>query len=191
MKGLKKAVFTAFSIFLMYRSYELVSVLLKRDLTQLGVGQEVFFAILLNVFITGVFAFPGFVFPTNKLLPNGFYLIKHPVALTQLYALLKVDWFRKGLLLVFWGKKGNRKRYFNGSRNGIQNFIYQSKQSEFGHLGPFIAISLVSGALLAKGQPVLVVVAMFINTVGNFYPIILQRHHRMRITRIFDKPSIN
>ncbi|WP_394804428.1 glycosyl-4,4'-diaponeurosporenoate acyltransferase CrtO family protein [Portibacter lacus] len=55
---------------------------------------------------------------------------------------------------------------------------------EFGHLIPFLLICLISIYLLVIGLIKLAVFTLLINIVGNLYPIILQRHHRMRIEKI-------
>jgi hypothetical protein len=66
---------------------------------------------LLNLFITGVFAFAGFAYQTSKVLPDSYYLIKNPVFLKQLYKFIGVKYFRIFLLVLFWGKKNNRAKY--------------------------------------------------------------------------------
>lgn len=95
-----------------------------------------------------------------------------------------VHHFRLVLLFAFWGKAKNRKKYFDGSRTGISNFIYQTRQSEFGHLISFVSIALISAYLLARQHFLLVLFTAIINIVGNLYPVILQRYHRMRIERL-------
>jgi hypothetical protein len=55
-------------------------------------------------------------------------------------------------------KEENRTKYFDGRKSGLANLAYQSRQSEFGHLGAFL---VMTGAAL-----------------------ILQRHHRMRIDKL-------
>ncbi len=95
--------------------------------------------------------------------------------------MLRVEVFRKFLMFFFWGKEKNRKKYFNGTRSGIQNFVYQTKQSEFGHLAALIAIGVLSIILVSHEYYLMAVLATGINFIGNFYPVILQRHHRMRL----------
>jgi len=102
----------------------------------------------------------------------------------KLYKALGVKYFKEFLMLVFWGSKKNRTKYFNGTRDGMQNFIYQTKQSEFGHLCSLIAIDIVSLILLLHGYYLLTVLVIIINIIANLYPIILQRHHRYRILKI-------
>lgn len=148
-------------------------------------GLETFvISFLLILFITGIFAITGFAYPTNKLLPNNYYTIKDPDQINRLYRVLGVKHFKVLLLVVFWGSKKNRTKYFNGTRNGMQNFIYQTKQSEFGHLCALIAIDIVSLILLLHGYYLLTVLTIVFNIIANLYPIILQRHHRYRILKI-------
>lgn len=141
-------------------------------------------AVLLNVFITGMVAIPGFAFPSHKLFGTGYYVVKNPSLIQKLYKVLRVELFRRGLMLAFWGRKNNRRKFFDGRASGIENFTYQSKQSEFGHMLSFLLLSLACVALLFKGYYVLVLVASIINVVGNLYPSILQRMHRIRIERV-------
>lgn len=62
--------------------------------------------------------------------------------------------------------------------------MFQTKQSEFGHLGAFVVIVILSVILLVHGYIFLVVMVTLINILGNVYPVILQRFHRMRIEKI-------
>lgn len=63
-------------------------------------------------------------------------------------------------------------------------------KSEFGHLIPFLILSIVSIYLLMVGLSKLAVFTLLINVIGNFYPIILQRHHRMRIQLIEERRQL-
>ena len=141
-------------------------------------------AFLTNLFITGGFAFAGFALPTERLLADSYYKIKKPSKLKSIYHFFRVDFFRKFLLATFWKNKAQRKKYFNGRADGIKNLETQSKKSEFGHLIPFLLISAVSVYFIFIGYVELGLLTFFINWIGNWYPIILQRHHRMRISRL-------
>jgi len=135
----------------------------------------------MNLFVAGIFAFSGFAFPTQKILPISYYIIYHPKKLKRLYKLLRVNLFRQFILATLWKSQKQRKKYFNGTENGISNLTEQSMKSEFGHLIPFIIISFVSSYLILIDLVKLSVFTLLINLIGNLYPIILQRHHRMRI----------
>lgn len=182
----KKILFLSFSVFLIYQTYNLMKALLLNVPGEMNIRETIFISFLLNLYITGVFAFPGFVFPTNRLLKSSYYKIKNTKYLLKIYKYIGVDVYRSGLLIVFWGRSKNRLKYFNGTRSGLQNFIYQSKQSEFGHLSAFVLILLMSIILFFYGYIQLGIITILINIFGNFYPLILQRYHRIRIERIIN-----
>ena len=185
MKQAVKATFLLLcSAFLTFRSVELVRQVLASKSGDLSTSEELIVGLLLTIFVTGIFALPGFALPTSRLLPNRYYQIKHPKVLLIWYKRLNVELFRKFLLVTFWAGTQNRKRYFDGTRAGFDNLIFQSKQSESGHLMPLIIIQIVAIAALAKGFTYIFVIATFINIIGNFYPIPLQRMHRYRIMRL-------
>jgi hypothetical protein len=133
------------------------------------------------MFITGIFAFAGFGFPTQKLLPVSYYKVHKPNTLKKVYNVFGVNTFRILLLSTLWKNKKQRKGYFNGKRNGISGLEEQSMKSEFGHLIPFFLINLVGVYLFVIGISKLGIFCLLINFIGNFYPLILQRHHGMRI----------
>lgn len=95
-----------------------------------------------------------------------------------------VSYFRTMLLATFWGKEKNRKKYFDGTKAGLANFDYQTRQSEFGHVAAFVAITGLSVFLLFYGHNTAFWLAMAINILANFYPIILQRTHRIQLERL-------
>lgn len=181
---LKKLILPILSLFLLYRSIELMRYLAAAQPSEFSLAESVFLAFILNLFITGVFAFIGFAYPTNRLLPKSFYTIKHSHFIKRLYKFLGLKYFRILLLFFFWGHKKNRQKYFDGSKAGLDNFIYQTKQSEFGHFAAFVLIFLCCMILLFNQYYLVVAIATFLNLIGNFYPVILQRHHRIRIEKI-------
>jgi len=176
---LKKIGLILISIFLVWQSYSILSILSEIKINSFWL--TLLLAFIINLFVTGIFAFLGFALPTQKLAPNTYYTVKDPKRLKKIYNFLKVDAFRKFLLATFWRNKAQRKRYFNGKPEGILILEIQSKKSEFGHLIPFIFIIAVCIYLIIIGLITLAIVTFIINIIGNFYPIILQRHHRMRI----------
>ena len=101
-----------------------------------------------------------------------------------------VERFKKFLLATFWRNKDQRNKYFNGSRKGIATLVEQSKKSEFGHLVPFVLLSLASIYLLIIGMTFLASLTFLINILGNLYPVLLQRHHRMRIQNLQTRLSL-
>lgn len=181
---LKKIIHILLALFLLQQTSRIISKLYSTPVDTLDTGAFWGISFLLAVYITGIFAFPGFSFATHKLLPESYYGIRYKNTLKKAYKVLGVKYFRYLLMVFFWGRKNNRRKYFNGSRNGLTNLIYQSKQSEFGHLGALVIILLLSIALLLHGYNKIFLMINFINIIGNLYPVILQRHHRMRIDRI-------
>ena len=182
---LAKRVFFAFlSLFLIYQSYQLLNFLCETDNLNISITESFFIAFLINLFITGVFAFPGFIFPTYNLLPQGYYTLKHPNALIKWYTFLGVKFFTYLLLFLYWGKPKNKQRFFNGRRSGLRQLIIETKRAEFGHAGAFLSISLCCVPLITQGYWWVIVWGMLFNIIGNLYPVILQRHHRSRILRI-------
>ncbi len=148
-------------------------------------GIEFIFAYLLSLFGTGFFAFIGFAYPTSRLIGSSYYKLRNLKMLTLTYNVLGVKYFKYLLLLFFWGTKNNRKKYFDGTKSSIKIFVYQTHQSEFGHLGGFLLLLPCSLLLAIKGYFQMSVILFIINIIGNFYPIILQRYHRIRIKKLF------
>ena len=183
MSFAKKVLFPLFSLFLAYQTIGLLQTIYASKESNYSFLVVFIIGFLITLFITGIVAFPGFVFPTNKLLPKSYYEIKNAERLKKIYQILNVPLFKKLLLIFFWGSKRNRKKYFDGSRKGISNLVYQSKQSEFGHFIAFILIVISSIFLLAKSFFITFIVVSIINLIGNVYPVILQRYHRLRIER--------
>lgn len=187
MKVAKKILFLSFSAFLIYQSYALIQALILSTPQEINTKETIFISFLLNLYVTGVFAFPGFVFPTNKILQSNYYKLKNTKLLVKIYKIMGIGYYRNVLLILFWGRKNNRLKYFNGTKSGLAKFIYQSKQSEFGHLMAFVCILLLSFVLLFKGYYLLMVITTVINIIGNLYPLILQRFHRVRIEKLTDR----
>lgn len=181
-KAPKRIVFFLMSIFLLYQSTRLGNLLF--EVGNLHWGLQVLFAFLINLFFTGVFALAGFALPTEKLMPQKYYIIHHPKKLKLWFQKLGVEAFRNFLLATVWKKKEMQKDYFNGTVDGIASFEQKTKKSEFGHLLPLIVITIFCVFLIKTKMWILIIVTMIINIIFNFYPIPLQRHHRMRLLRL-------
>ena len=177
---LKKIFFTILSLILSYNTYKLVTVFSKLRPEEFSLLAIIMSAIAFNLMITGALAFLGFIYPTSKLLPNSYYQIKRPKMLNTLYRWIGVEYFRMLLLITFY-RNADNKKYFNGSKSGILLFDYNTKQSEFGHLIAFILMVLLSIILLLKGHEYVFIWMQPLNILLNFYPIILQRKHRIII----------
>ncbi len=145
---------------------------------------QLIFALVFNLFITGVFAFAGFVLPTEKLMPSKYYEIKDAKKINFWFKKLKGEWFRNFLLKTVWRKKTAQKKFFDGTISGINNFEVQTQKSEFGHLIPFVIISLLCVYFAMRGFWWAVFFTTLVNVIFNFYPILLQRHHRGRLARL-------
>jgi len=180
--GLKKIAFSFFSLFLFYQTVQVLIAISKTAPTLLGPIENLLYSFFLNLCITGIFAFIGFVYPTHKLLADTYYKKINRDRINSIYAILRVSAFRYLLLLLFWGQKIQRKKFFSGKKSGLKKFIYQTKQSEFGHLAAFICLFITSVYLLIIGHLSMALWVFGINFIGNFYPIILQRHHRARLS---------
>lgn len=167
------------ALFLVWQSYKLLWEIDKMEIRSWAL--LIFVAWVINMFITGIFAFSVFAFPAEKLLPKAYYKIQQPGTLKLVYNTLRVDLFRQILLATLWKSQKQRQKYFNGKKTGISDLAEQSMKSEFGHILPFIFLTMVSIYLLFIGQVSLGIVTFVINVIGNLYPVILQRHHRMRI----------
>jgi len=175
----KKVLFTIFSIFLVYQSIKLVGIISDKNIEAWWVN--ILLAIFINLFVTGIFAFLGFVYPTQKLLSGNYYKIDRISFQKKIYKLLKVETFRKFLLATVWRKKTAQKKFFDGTKSGIENLIIQSKKSDFGHFVPLVILLCLAIYWLMLGKWEIALLTTIINVFFNFYPILLQRQHRMRI----------
>lgn len=190
MNILKKLIFPIFSIFLCYQTFVIIKSLIVTKPTDYNTTEGFIISFLLTLFITGVFAFIGFVYPSHKILPSSYYNIKNPKRLNYINKILGVKYFKWLLLFAFWGRGKNKKKYFNGTKKGLKNFVFQTKQSEFGHIAAFIVILILSVILLIHRHVFLVSIITVINIIGNLYPVILQRTHRIRIGNITNKIKV-
>ncbi|MFT4533995.1 MAG: hypothetical protein ACJA1A_002488 [Saprospiraceae bacterium] len=181
----KKLLFTFLSIFLIFQSVKLAGVISARQIESLGV--IILLAALINLFVTGVFAFSGFIYPTERLLPDSYYKVTNVSLQKKMYKFLKVDVFRRFLLVTFWRKKEAQKKFFDGTKDGIDNLIVQSKKSDFGHLLPSVILLALSIYWFVLGKWEVAFVTTLINVIFNLYPIVLQRQHRMRIQLIAER----
>lgn len=179
----KKIALTILSLILGYNLIKLCLVLLSFSENELSRLVNIIAAIAINLLSTGFIAFLGFAFPTNKLLPSRYYKLKNKQKLKSTYSILGVNFFRYFLLFTFY-KKENNKKYFNGTKSGITEFDYNTRQSEFGHLIAFILIEIIAVIFLSNNLIAIFLWIQPINIFLNFYPIILQRFHRIKTEKI-------
>ena len=180
----KKILFPLISLFLAFRSYEILKTLWLMDPSEFDLWIKFILAFLLNLFITGIFAFVGFTYKTNQLLSEDYYRIKNKELIYKSSKFLKIEYFKKFLLVLFWGKRKNRKKYFDGTKSGLENLDYQTRQSEFGHLAALVVIQLSVVIISIKGHYLIAFLTTTLNFISNFYPVLLQRNHRIQIQRI-------
>ena len=179
----KKILFPLIALFLAIQSFYAVTMLAYYGLDDSPL-LAFFVAWVLNMCITGVFALLVFSHPVERLLPEAYYRIQRPALLKKVYNLLKVETFRKFLLLTFWRSREQRKKYFTGTRAGFALLDTQSRKSEFGHLLPFVLLTVASVYIFAEDNIWVPVFIFGWNVIGNLYPILLQRYHRLRLGRI-------
>jgi hypothetical protein len=183
---LKKVLLPIGSAFLAYQFYQMIFALHIRSGINYHLGIDLLLAWIIALFGTGIFALIGFAYPTSRLIGSSYYRLRNPKRLRFWYSAIRVEYFKRLLLLFFWGSKKNRNKYFNGTREGIRNFIYQTHQSEFGHLGALLLVALANVLTLLQRHYAISVFLFALNIIGNFYPIILQRHHRIRLARFIN-----
>lgn len=182
---IKRLLLSFASLFLFYRSWDLIFSWSAIQNEPLAI--TLIWAFLANLFVLGAFALAGFAWPTERLLPEGYFRVKHPKKLLRFNKSIGVPFFQMLLLASFWRSKKKQKEYFDGTKSGIGNWIKESKKAEFGHLIPLIILSIVSIWSLFSGNYLLAFFTQTLNILANFYPVLLQRSHRARIQRIFDR----
>lgn len=167
-----------------YQSYRLFVLMTHESFQSVPSFIEYVFSWTFPLCVTGMFAFVGFAYPTYRTLPKSYYRVNNPDLIKRIYKMLGVSIFRKFLMIFFWGKAKNRKNFFSGKRDGIEGMMHETKQAEFGHVGAFVVVFVLSFPIgLNAGLTSFVIITIF-NVLGNFYPVILQRHHRIRLQRI-------
>ena len=128
---IQKFLLFPFAAFLIWQSIQLI-----HDISQstegTSLGNVVVRSILLNVFITGIFLV-GYALPLYRLLPASYYTSVESKLLARSCAFLQIELFRKILRLTFWTPRNNKKHFFNGKRNGFNQF--EAKQPHGGCRG--------------------------------------------------------
>jgi len=174
--------FIGMSIFLIFQSHKVLTTLHRFE--NLSFLSQIFLAIIINLFVTGIFAFAVFGTSIEKLLPTKYYQIQNPKKFNAWFKKIGSEQYRKLLLATVWRKKEMQKDFFDGTINGLTTFEAKTKKSEFGHLIPFILLIIICIYLVMKNLYWGALFTMFINIIFNFYPVILQRHHRSRTARL-------
>ena len=178
----KRLLLTLASAFLAYQSYGLWA--FAKTVPTLSPPAQAGYALALALFVTGVFAFAGFAWPTHRLLPDAYYAIRRPGRLRRAYRALGVEHFRRFLLATFWRSDAQRAKYFSGTRAGLGQLDTMSRKSEFGHLAPLVVLAVAAEVLIDSGAAWAAATLTVANLLGNGYPILLQRDHRRRLAVI-------
>lgn len=179
---IQQILFIGMSIFLIWQSYGIFMGL--EFVENPSWSLQLVFALIFNLFITGIFAFAGFALPIEKVMPLNYFKIDDPKKVNFWFKKLKGESFRIFLLKTVWRKKANQKKFFDGTISGLKDFEIQTQKSEFGHLIPFVIISLICVYFVTRGFWWAIFFTMLVNVIFNFYPILLQRHHRARLARL-------
>lgn len=180
----KKILHTLLSTIMVYLTIKTVFSINELPNYDIGWLISLIFAVLLSLYITGAFAFVGFQFATHKVLPDSYYKISNPKLIMTIHKYMGVKYFNIFLMAFIWGKPKNREKFFDGTRSGIDNLMYQTKQSEFGHIGAFIIILGLAIWIGLIGHYKMVFIISILSIIGNLYPVLLQRKHRVRIDRM-------
>lgn len=106
---MKKIVLLFASAFLAYQLYQALAALWIQAGINFHLGLDFLIAYLIAVFDTGIFAFIGFAYSTSQIIVSSYYRLKNSKRLQFCYKLMGVSYFRRLLMLFFWGTKKNRK----------------------------------------------------------------------------------
>ena len=176
---IQKFLLVSFSGFFIWQSIQLVrNIAQATHSTTLG---DIFIqAILLNLFITGIFLI-GYALPLHRLLPTSYYRSVGSQAFVAVCAILQIKLFRKIMRLTFWRPRNNKKHFFNGRRSGLNQFERNTRISESGHAFAFVTITVASFYIAFVANIHLAIIVTLINVIFNFYPALLQRYHRSRL----------
>ena len=178
----KRIFFVIASLFLILQSYKLCTITFSA--IEIPLLWQIIGGFVFNLFVTGIFAFAVFSLPVERLLPESYYRISNPKNLNKFGKSIGIERFRKFLLATVWKDKDKQKGYFNGTAAGLDTFDVNTKKSDFGHLIPLILLTVISVVLCFYGNWVMASVTMLINVIFNFYPVVLQRMHRVRTARM-------
>lgn len=185
---IKKIAFILASLFLSYYSVVFIQGLL--DITKMSRLAILLNSWLVNMFVTGIFAFLSFAAPIEICLPKSYYKIHNPKHLKRLAKFLGIELFRKFLLVTLWRNQKGEAKYFNGKKSGIEKYVTKTCKSEIGHLIPFVLLFYISFIFYFKGIKTMSLAILLWNLIGNLYPVILQRVQRMRIQIILNRSSL-
>lgn len=174
--------FIGMSVFLAFQSQKVISSIHLFENIQWQF--QILLAVIINLFVTGAFAFAVFGTSIEKLLPARYYQVQNTKQFKSWFKRLGGERYRKLLLATVWRKKAMQKNFFDGTIDGILDFEAKTKKSDFGHLLPFIILTIICIYFVIKKVFWGAFFTMLINIIFNFYPVLLQRHHRIRTARL-------
>lgn len=180
-RTLKITALTLLAAFLCYQTIGLLRWLWQAQGITITATISVFTAALFNLYVTGVFAFLGFAYPTSHCLPPAYYKIYQPKRLKLWSRKMRLDLFKRILLATFWRNQNKRKGFFNGKKEGLNAMLFETRQAEFGHLLAGISLLIIAGFLTVLQHWLMAFSITIINVVFNGYPVLLQRSHRLRL----------
>lgn len=178
---LSKVLLSLGGLFLAFQSVQLSQGLLGLDYSP-GIRVSLLWAAMMNLYVTGAFALPGFAWPTHRLLPEDYYRIHSARAVHTLYNLLGGERYRRFLLAIYWRKAAGR--FFEGTRGDLDHLMFNSKQAEFGHAIPGILLLIFSLLAVLDMKFALGIWCLTINIFFNAYPVLVQRWTRLRVQNL-------
>jgi len=126
----------------------------------------------------GFFYFKAF--PNHRI--NIKYYLKNNFETIKFYRFVGVELFRKIIINSVF-KKLNQRVYLKGRISYLFTFIEETKRSETSHLiGLFIGI-ILNLIFLFNHKFVAFSFSIIFNLLLNFYPILLQRYHRLKLQK--------
>ncbi|AYA36153.1 hypothetical protein D3Y59_03185 [Hymenobacter oligotrophus] len=134
--------------------------------------------------VAGVFGMLGLAVPLHRLPGPGFYNAVNHGTISRLYRTLRVEWLRRLLCWAHYHKPRHRQAFYGGGRAQLHVLLDNTQGAEMCHLLALIAQLLLLPYFLHLGRYDLAAGATVGNLFGNFYPIVLQRHHRARLHRL-------
>ncbi len=186
MKVIQKLLHIVFSSFLVWQTIMLIERLINNPPTEfLSSLQE---AVFVNLFVTGIFTIV-YSFPVYKILPTAYYQIKKSERLKSILKTIRIDLFKKLLTATIWKKNQNKKYFFTGSRNGFDHLEIATMKSEFGHFAGFCIVMTLTIFIGIRTNYIIAIMILIVNIIFNFYPLMLQRSHRLRLNEIKHRPG--
>ncbi|UYZ63398.1 glycosyl-4,4'-diaponeurosporenoate acyltransferase CrtO family protein [Hymenobacter weizhouensis] len=134
--------------------------------------------------VTGVFGMLNQALPLYQLLGPRYYALRGAEQISWLYRVLRVEWLRRFLCWVHYHRPQPRRTFFGGRRADLPELLKNIQGAECTHLLALLAMLALPPYFLYLGRYDLAAGAAVGNFFGNFYPIVLQRHHRGRLLRL-------